>query len=61
MTKSPVNPLPALVQNFFARHWVAERQLSPCTVASYRDTAIALWLGHESPLTTRQYIEADFK
>jgi site-specific recombinase XerD len=24
-------------------------------------TAIALWLGHESPLTTRQYIEADFK
>jgi integrase/recombinase XerD len=24
-------------------------------------TAIALWLGHESPLTTHQYIEADLE
>lgn len=24
-------------------------------------TAIALWLGHESPLTTHQYIEADLQ
>ncbi len=45
MTKSPVNPPPALVQNFFARHLVAERQLSPCTVASYRDT-FRLLLGY---------------
>jgi integrase/recombinase XerD len=37
MTKPMANPLPALVQNFFARHLIAERQLSPCTVASYRD------------------------
>ena len=24
-------------------------------------TAIALWLGHESPVTTHQYIEADLE
>jgi integrase len=24
-------------------------------------TTIALWLGHESPLTTHQYIEADLE
>jgi integrase/recombinase XerD len=24
-------------------------------------TAIALWLGHESPLTTHQYLEADLE
>ena len=24
-------------------------------------TAIALWLGHESPLTTHKYIEADLE
>ena len=45
MTKPPVNPLPALVQHFFAQHLVAERQLSPCTVASYRDT-FRLLLGY---------------
>ena len=38
MTKPTVNPLPTLVQGFFAQHLIAERQLSPCTVASYRDT-----------------------
>src|SRR5882724_12160813 len=38
MTKPTVNPLPALVQGFFARHLITDRQLSPCTVASYRDT-----------------------
>lgn len=38
MSKEPLNPLPALVQNFFAQHLIAERQLSLCTVASYRDT-----------------------
>jgi integrase/recombinase XerD len=45
MTKPPVNLLPALVQNFFIQHLVAERQLSPCTVASYRDT-FRLLLGY---------------
>jgi len=34
MTKS--NLLPALVENFF-QHLLTERQLSPCTIASYRD------------------------
>ena len=38
MTKPTPNPLPALVQKFFAQHLITERQLSPCTVASYRDT-----------------------
>src|SRR5688572_23579987 len=38
MSKAQVNPLPTLVENFFAQHLIAERQLSPCTIASYRDT-----------------------
>ncbi len=38
MRKAPVNLLPKLVQNFFAQYLVAERGLSSCTVASYRDT-----------------------
>lgn len=38
MIKSAANPLPALVQHFFTQYLVAQRRLSPCTVASYRDT-----------------------
>jgi len=38
MSKGQVNPLPTLVENFFAQYLMKERQLSPCTVASYRDT-----------------------
>lgn len=38
MNKPPINPLPGLVQNFFLKHLSAQRQLSPCTVASYRDS-----------------------
>jgi integrase/recombinase XerD len=38
MSKAKVNPLPTLLENFFTQHLIAERQLSPCTVASYRDT-----------------------
>ena len=38
MRKAQVNPLPRLVENFFTHHLITERQLSPCTVASYRDT-----------------------
>jgi integrase/recombinase XerD len=45
MNKPTANPLPGLVQNFFVQHLVAERQLSPCTVASYRDT-FRLLLGY---------------
>lgn len=52
MSKPPVNPLPALVQRFFAQHLVAERQLSPCTVASYRDT-FRLLLGYGQAKTRR--------
>ncbi len=37
MTKLKTNPLSILVQNFFTQHLRAERQLSPCTIASYRD------------------------
>jgi site-specific recombinase XerD len=38
MSKTKANPLPMLVENFFTQHLIAERHLSPCTVASYRDT-----------------------
>lgn len=38
MSKIKANPLPTWVQLFFTQHLMAERQLSPCTVASYRDT-----------------------
>jgi site-specific recombinase XerC len=37
MSRLKVNPLPALLENFFTQHLITERQLSPCTVASYRD------------------------
>lgn len=38
MNKTTPNPLPQLVESFFAQHLIAQRQVSPCTVASYRDT-----------------------
>jgi integrase/recombinase XerD len=38
MPKPQTNPLPGLVQNFFLDHLISQRCLSPCTVASYRDT-----------------------
>jgi site-specific recombinase XerD len=38
MSKTKVNPLPRLMESFFTQHLMSERQLSPCTVASYRDT-----------------------
>jgi integrase/recombinase XerD len=38
MNKVTANPLPSLVQNFFVQYLRQERQLSPCTLASYRDT-----------------------
>ena len=38
MSKLQINPLPTLVEHFFTHHLTIERQLSPCTVASYRDT-----------------------
>src|SRR5450830_1361449 len=42
--KSPQPPpsFPALVQAFFAEHLTQHRALSPCTVASYRDTFMLL-------------------
>lgn len=38
MSKPQVNPFPWLVEKFFTQHLTKQRQLSPCTVASYRDT-----------------------
>jgi integrase/recombinase XerD len=38
MSKVTANALPGLVQSFFAQYLRQERQLSPCTLASYRDT-----------------------
>lgn len=34
-------------------------RLSPDAVAGVDITVIALWLGHESPATTRTYLHAD--
>jgi Phage integrase, N-terminal SAM-like domain len=38
MRKAKGNPLPTLVESFFTHYLITERHLSPCTVASYRDT-----------------------
>ena len=38
MSKAQLNPLPGLVQDFFAQHLLAERHLSPCTISSYGDS-----------------------
>jgi site-specific recombinase XerD len=53
MTKPTANPLPALVHGFFAQHLTNERQLSPCTVASYRDT-FRLLLAYVQDQTRRE-------
>lgn len=53
MRKPIPNALPVLVQGFFAQHLIAERQLSPCTVASYRDT-LRLLLAYVHQQTRRQ-------
>lgn len=52
MSKSTADELPVLVQKFFTRHLVSQRQLSPCTVASYRDT-FRLLLGYVQERTHR--------
>lgn len=38
MSERLVQPLPTLLENFFSQYLITERQLSSCTVASYRDT-----------------------
>jgi len=38
MKKPAPNPLPRLVQAFFCERLQEQRQVSPCTLASYRDT-----------------------
>lgn len=38
MKKAAPDPLPRLIQAFFCERLQAQRQSSPCTVASYRDT-----------------------
>jgi site-specific recombinase XerD len=48
LNKPQANPLPALVQNFFIKYLIAQRQLSPCTVASYRDTFRLLFAYQET-------------
>ena len=53
MTKLTANPLPALVQSFFAHYLIHQRQLSPCTIASYRD-ALRLLLAYVQKQTRRQ-------
>ncbi len=55
MTKSRVN-LAALVQSFFAQHLTHERQLSPCTVESYRDS-LRLLLAYVQKQTRRQPVD----
>jgi integrase/recombinase XerD len=38
MKKEAPDPLPRLIQAFFCERLQAQRQMSPCTVAGYRDT-----------------------
>ena len=38
MKQTPTDPLPRLIQGFFCERLQNQRQMSPCTVASYRDT-----------------------
>jgi len=38
MRKAVSDPLPGLIQAFFCERLQAQRQMSPCTVAAYRDT-----------------------
>jgi len=47
------HPLPALVQAFFSERLQAQRQLSPATIASYRDT-LRLLLNYVEQQTRRQ-------
>jgi len=46
-------PLPALVQAFFSERLQAQRQLSPATIASYRDT-LRLLLNYVEQQTRRR-------
>ena len=54
---------PALVQQFFTEYLVAQRALSPRTVACYRD-AMTLFLGYatqqlgKTPMTMRLMVSA---
>lgn len=52
MNKAQGNPLPGLVQNFFLKYLTMQRQLSPCTVASYRDS-FRLLLDYQEARTHR--------
>jgi integrase/recombinase XerD len=52
MTSLTANPLPALVQGFFAHYLIQQRQLSPCTIASYRDS-LRLLLAYVQKQTRR--------
>jgi site-specific recombinase XerD len=52
MSKSTLNPLPGLVQDFFVRHLMDERRLSPCTISSYRD-AFRLLVNYQEDQTHR--------
>lgn len=52
MTQLSANPLPALVQSFFAHYLIHQRQLTPCTIASYRDS-LRLLLAYVQKQTRR--------
>jgi integrase/recombinase XerD len=52
MSKPQPNPLPSLVESFFLKYLITQRQLSPCTVASYRDT-FRLLLDYQQTRTHR--------
>jgi integrase/recombinase XerD len=52
MPKPLTHPLPDWIQQFFSQRLQAQRQLSPATVASYRDT-LCLLLNYVDDLTHR--------
>ena len=52
---------PQLEQRSISPHTIRHTTAMHLLQSGVDITAIALWLGHESPLTTHKYIEADLE
>jgi integrase/recombinase XerD len=50
---------PQLLQRRISPHTIRHTTAMHLLQSGTRDDLIALWLGHESPVTTHQYVEAD--
>ena len=62
MNRPPTPPppsFPALVQQFFTEYLVAQRAVSPRTVACYRDAlSLSTYIGHAMVTNTYWYLSA---